>query len=973
MNLFIEKDKNVNDLISTVHFSQYAKKVVEQNNEGNVVKEETIYKKGNTEEILQKTYSYDAYNMLYSQFDYNQILTNYSYYLNTDLLSEASSFDTKTKFTYADKQVNTSFVLKNNESNILYSSNHTKNVDALTSSLSEINKKPFVFSYNFMKNLTNCSLGNLNIESNTYVDSQNYPEEILASKTINGQSFNFMYNDKDLVTEIENTTTNSVFGFEYDDLNNITKVTNSDASVEQFSYDEDNNLVENSYKELKIKNKYENGKNIIKSYDFNNENYQNTVTCNNENANSEIVNNILTKVADSDRYVGLFDRTVCYEKTNNDFNDNVARFCSLIKTYYNEHDEVTPQFIGNGGNQTQRISQGLSYCIVDNHKYLQYNKLGVTRKKGTFRGSVGGLYQILNMDNYMNLTSILINDLYVINLFVDRNDNQTLRIRIENIQSGIVMTEFATDFAPAINFVGYFNLSYSISNSDIKLSLLTDQGSINFERNISFSLSSTAKISFAFNRVKNLTDSNSHLKITSILADFNVDIPLNIVIEHFNLVYRAYLLSTTLATDNYYSENSSSNINYSKINSNIRLLTFKNTLKDTHNNSPLEYLNGEKLFGYGGIELGNCYYSYGMPLLYQTNLSNKGRIIFKSKIISSLHQDQCYFVLYNDSTTIKLKFTAYETLALEANGVSKSILSSSNFFTKPHQIDFQYSLNNGSLTYTFNFGNNHIVNGNISFTESSSAAASDFKLLIGSDNVRKTIKDLDNNNFSIKDKFFNGFISDLIYFSSDNNSIAYNELEELKTPVISYTSSDIFERKNESKTYYKNKNVISKKFDYLKNDKYITPFLSEEKILLNSSTNNFSGTLNRRYLYLYEGTYENAPKYKNIYGYEEDTTVSGENVAQVYKREYEYTEGSNFIKKEIIKKGSISNGEFIQTNKWQVDYTYNNNNCLTSVKTTYKVNSMYFFLEKPRIARNIFISKISPYIFSKIIFSFQSI
>ena len=408
----------------------------------------------------------------------------------------------------------------------------------------------------------------------------------------------------------------------------------------------------------------------------------------------------------------------------------------------------------------------------------------------------------------MNLTSILINDLYVINLFVDRTSNQNLRIRIENIQSGIVMTEFTTDFAPAINFVGYFNLSYSISNSYIKLSLLTDQGSINFERNISFSLSSTAKISFAFNRIKNLTDSNSHLKIASILADFDINVPFNIVIEHFNLVYRAYLLSTTLATDNYYCENSSSNINYSKINSNIRLLTFKNTLKDTHNNSPLEYLNGEKLFGYGGIELGNCYYSYGMPLLYQTNLCNKGRIIFKSKIISSLHQDQCYFVLYNENTTIKLKFTAYETLALEVNGVSKSILSSSNFFAKPHQIDFQYSLNNGSLTYTFNFGNNHIVNGTISFTESSSTVTSDFKLLIGSDNVRKTIKDLDNNNFSIKNELFNGFISDLIYFSTDNNSIAYNELEELKTPVISYTSSDIFERKNESKLYYKNKNVI---------------------------------------------------------------------------------------------------------------------------------------------------------------------
>ena len=166
------------------------------------------------------------------------------------------------------------------------------------------------------------------------------------------------------------------------------------------------------------------------------------------------------------------------------------------------------------------------------------------------------------------------------------------------------------------------------------------------------------------------------------------------------------------------------------------------------------------------------------------------------------------------------------------------------------------------------------------------------------------------------------------------------KLQNLFNPIISYTSSDIFERKNESKIYYKNKNVISKKFDYLKNDKYITPFLKEEKILLNSSTNNFSGTLNRRYLYSYEGAYENAPKYKNIYGYEEDTTVSGENVAQVYKREYEYTEGSNFIKKEIIKKASISNGEFIQTNKWQVDYAYNNNNCLTSVKTTYNDSSI---------------------------------
>lgn len=96
------------------------------------------------------------------------------------------------------------------------------------------------------------------------------------------------------------------------------------------------------------------------------------------------------------------------------------------------------------------------------------------------------------------------------------------------------------------------------------------------------------------------------------------------------------------------------------------------------------------------------------------------------------------------------------------------------------------------------------------------------------------------------------------------------ELQNLYKLIISYSSNDIFERRNQVKIHHNNKNILNKTVSYLKNDKCNTPFINEEKILLNSSTNNFSGTLNRRYLYSYEGAYENAPKYKNIYGYEED-------------------------------------------------------------------------------------------------------
>ena len=406
------------------------------------------------------------------------------------------------------------------------------------------------------------------------------------------------------------------------------------------------------------------------------------------------------------------------------------------------------------------------------------------------------------------------------------------------------------------------------------------------------------------------------------------------VINHFNLAYRAHLLSGTLEDKNYYISNSTSNFNYSKLNPNITLLTFKNTLTDNKNNSPLEYIADEKVFGYGGDNLGNCYYVYGMPLLYQTNLNTNGRICFKSKIISSITEDQYYFTLYNSNITIKLIFTMGGQLKIDVNGVSKSVMSGMDFFKKAHCIDLNYILTNGRLNYTFNLGNNNIVNGYIDFTSLNSMDTSDFKLLIGANKQKVSITDVDNTTHKKWKNLFNGFISDFMYYSTNSVSVPTLEFEELKSPVISYSSFDVFDRKNQIKTNYKNKNVISKKLDYLKDDKYITPLLSEEKILINSSLDDFNSNLNRKFLYSYEGNYENAPKYKNIYSYEENIEVNGNNSSQVYKRDYEYTEGSNFIKKEIIRKGSIVNGDFIENYRLILDYSYNANNCLSSVKQT---------------------------------------
>ena len=396
VNLFIEKDSDVISSTSTVHLSHYAKKVVGQDIEGNVITEETIYKNGSTEEILQKVNIYDVYSLLSGQIDYNEILTNYSYYLNTDLMSEVTSFDTKTKFTYGDKQINTLFVPKNNESTTLYSTTHTKNTDGLTGNLCETNKTPYSFTYNFMKNLTNCSLGNISVESSTYVDSEVLPKENLSSKTINGQTFDFSYNDEGLVNEIENTTTNSVFGFEYDNLNNVTKVTNSDSSVEQFTYDEDSNLIQDAYKDHKIRNTYQSGKNIMKSYDFNDENYQNMIVCSNENTNSEIVNGILTKLADSDRYVGLFDRTTDFVKTGYSNYDDIERFCDLHYKYFSNSLSAKLEYKNAEYNYPiARTGNGLIFGVVYDCQPICYKKFTRSFNNG-YAGSIGCLYSLIN-------------------------------------------------------------------------------------------------------------------------------------------------------------------------------------------------------------------------------------------------------------------------------------------------------------------------------------------------------------------------------------------------------------------------------------------------------------------------------------------------------------------------------------------------------------------------------------------------
>lgn len=126
-----------------------------------------------------------------------------------------------------------------------------------------------------------------------------------------------------------------------------------------------------------------------------------------------------------------------------------------------------------------------------------------------------------------------------------------------------------------------------------------------------------------------------------------------------------------------------------------------------------------------------------------------------------------------------------------------------------------------------------------------------------------------------------------LFYPTENSTVEAGELQNLYKLIISYSSNVIFERRNQVKIHHNNKNILNKKPSYLKNDKYVTPFLNEEKILLNSSNNNFSGTLNRRYSYSYEGAYENAPKYKNIYGYEEDklkrTPFSSLKTKRIYK------------------------------------------------------------------------------------------
>ena len=185
-------------------------------------------------------------------------------------------------------------------------------------------------------------------------------------------------------------------------MNNLSKITNNDDSVECFAYDQNNNVIEDTYKEHKITNVYQNNTKIITTYDFDNENYRNFVTNSNENVNSEIVNGILTNLAASTNYVGLFDKTIQYNKSTSDFINNVTRYCSLLSSFYDGDYEIPVEIVGQGNVQPQRVSEGLTYCVVSNQRYIKYTRPNISKLSGAFGGSIGSLYSILRMDSYVN-------------------------------------------------------------------------------------------------------------------------------------------------------------------------------------------------------------------------------------------------------------------------------------------------------------------------------------------------------------------------------------------------------------------------------------------------------------------------------------------------------------------------------------------------------------------------------------------
>ena len=931
-NLFFEESENNNEYIDNIRLSQHFTKQITRDFFNNVIQETLIYKKGNDVEKMTEENFCDNYNLISHKRNYGDLVTSYEYYFNTDLPVEISIGDLETKYNYTNKKIVTSFNLKNN-SNIIYSTENNINVDTSVNSISEVGQTPVNFTYNFMKNLTNCSIGNAPLEINSYIEGSSSAKENLTSKTVNNQRFDNVYNSDDLIIESKHIDSNEKILFEYDSLNNIEKVTNFDESTYSYNYGENNECNGEQYNNHKIERIYDGESEIRKSYLYDNENYSNVIKEEGDNTNSEIVNNILAKLSESNHYVCFFDRTLDFTNSQNSDYYNNERFCSLVRKYYTQNNFVNMEYVTTRDNlPIIRTGNGLTFGIVDDHQPIFYEKF-VNKINNGYSGSIGCLYDMLNDAFNLCIASIEIGSDYLIKVVSKHTDYTTIKIQLIYKPNNNIITEFDTHEIVGTGIVLYFNVNFQLLPNQIRIHYYSREMNKTFIYSGSFSTPNNLYLRYNFNELPKYFSESKYLKIAAVLADFSFNIPLKDVIEHFDLAYRAYLLSTTLDENSDYITGSKLKFNYPKISDQITWLSLKNTLTDSKKNVPLNYVGKENIFGYEGEELGNCYYSYGRPLLYKTNLSSRGTISFRSKICSLIGFEQTYFTLYNSNISLRLYVDNTGNLKISINGESsQTITNVEALLKKPHLIQFQYTLSNGSLSYTLRF-NDLTINKNLNFTPLTTFDTSDFMLLIGANNLEQNIIDINGQSAKRKTNLFMGFFADFMYYSSEDVNIPIFEFEESNNPIICYSNNDVFGRKNSSRIRHDHKNIIYKKYEYLRNGLETTPLITEEKVLINDSTGNFDSLLDRKYLYSYQNSNNTALKYKNIYKYEEQNTVSDNSASITYVREYDYFEGTNFIKSETIKKGSINDGTFTEDKKWVNNYTYENNN-LKSISTS---------------------------------------
>lgn len=344
------------------------------------------------------------------------------------------------------------------------------------------------------------------------------------------------------------------------------------------------------------------------------------------------------------------------------------------------------------------------------------------------------------------------------------------------------------------------------------------------------------------------------------------------------------------------------------------------------------------------MDLGNTYYAYGQPLLYKTNLGTSGVIIFKSKLLSIVNEEQTYFSLLNEKLKIKLYVTTYGEIKLSVNNNIVSVVNVPNLLRSTHKIKFGYSISSTSFSFNFELNDANLTYRTIYFDQIDDTNSIVFDLFLGAEDTNTPITDINGGSVKKLYNYLDGFISDFTYYAPSPN-ITTSEITNMFKPIISNNLSDGFERKHQDKVIYNGKNIINKKYEYNDSTTEASPFIKNEKVLLGSTVDQINNIYNRKFEYDFVNpNMEGATSYSHLYKYIEKIDVNENNSSSAYLNLYYYDLLTDALTKHIIKKGYYQNNQFISQDETTLEYIYENN-CIKKRTKTYnsgaKVNDEY--------------------------------